>query len=120
VCIREYWCYQEEITAQDGILFKGMRVIVPNSLRAQIVDRAHSSHLGMEAGVRRARNVLFWLGMAADIKNKVSSCEICSEYQIKQQREPLMTPSTPWCKVAQGSGLFGHGGLLVTTWSWTS
>ena len=33
VCIREYWNYKEELTVQDGRLYKGMKVIVPASMR---------------------------------------------------------------------------------------
>ena len=28
-CVREYWNYKEELTVQDGVLYKGMMVIVP-------------------------------------------------------------------------------------------
>lgn len=48
--------------------------------------------------------------MTADIKEMVSQCSICAEYQVKQQKEPLMTckiPARPWKMVAQD--LFTHG-----------
>ena len=40
-----------------------MKVIVPTSMRPQMIARVHSSHLGPDACVRRARDVLFWPGM---------------------------------------------------------
>ena len=61
--------------------------------------RTHASHQGAEAGIRRAREVIFWPGMTAEIKQQVSQCAVCSEYSAKQQKEPLMTyelPSRPW------------------------
>ena len=58
----------EELEVQDGVLFKGMKVIVPASMRPQMIVRAHSSHLGPDACVRRARDVLFWPSMADQIK----------------------------------------------------
>ena len=30
ICIHSYWNYRDEITAQDGILYRGSRVIIPN------------------------------------------------------------------------------------------
>ena len=48
--------------------------------------------------------------MTADIKEMVSQCSICAEYQVKQQKEPLMIceiPARPWKTVAQD--LFTHG-----------
>ena len=87
VCIRAYWGYRDEITAQNGILFKGPR----QSLRTKMLARTHSSHQGAEACVRRARDVIFWPGMTAEIKEMANQCSICNEYKHKQHKEPLMT-----------------------------
>ena len=80
VCIREYWNYKEELTVQDGILYKGMKVIVPAFMRPQMIARAHSSHLGPDACVRRARDVLIWPSMADQIKDQVQSCEVSNDF----------------------------------------
>ena len=117
VSIREYWNFREEITVQDGIMFKGMKIIIPLAMRAQMIAKSHTSHLGAEACVRRARDVLFWPGMANDIRNKVQSCEICNDFQTKQQKEPLMThkiPETPWSKVGQDLCSYRGEQYLVT------
>ena len=117
VSIREYWTCREDITAQDGVLYKGMKVIVPTVMRRNMMDKVHSSHQGVAACVRRARDVLFWPGMSAEITEMVTACSVCSEYQVRQQKEPLMThkiPKTPWTKV--GQDLFSYQGdnYLVT------
>ena len=46
--IRNYFHFKEELTIQDGILFKGNRVIVPVALRPLMVKKVHSSHIGIE------------------------------------------------------------------------
>ena len=117
VCNHEYWNYNEELTVQDGVLFKGMKVIVPTSMRPQMIARVHSSHLGPDACVRRARDVLFWPGMVGQIKDQVQRCEVCNDFLSRQQKQPLMTykiPEIPWSKV--GQDLFTEGGenYLVT------
>ena len=61
--------------------------------------------------VRRARETLFWPGMADDIKQFISKCETCRKYEISNQKEPLMpheAPSLPWEKV--GVDLFSIDG----------
>ena len=35
--IREYWNYKEELTVEDGVLYKGMKVFVPISMRPQMI-----------------------------------------------------------------------------------
>lgn len=47
---------------QKGVLYKGMKVIVPTAIRALMLNGVHSSHLGVVARVRLARDVLFWPG----------------------------------------------------------
>ena len=110
VSIREFWNYKEELTVQDGVLYKGMKVIVPTSMRPQMIARVHSSHLGPDACARRARAVLFWPGMISRIKEQVQSCEVCNDFLARQQKEPLMThkiPDTRWSKVGQDLFVLG-------------
>ena len=120
VCFHEYWNYNEELTVQYGVLYKGMKVIVPASLRPQMIARAHSSHPGPDACVRRARDVLFWPSMADQIKNQVQNCEVSNDFLAsRQQKEPLMTHKipgqTPWSKVGQDLFTLGDENYLVTS-----
>ena len=94
-----------------------MKVIVPGSMRHQMIARAHSSHPGPDACVHRARNVLFWPSMADQIKDQVHNCEDCNDFLARQQKEPLMThkiPKTPWSKVGQDLFTLGDENYLVT------
>ena len=57
--IRNYFHFKEELTIQDGIIFKGNRVIVPVALRPVMVKKVHSSHIVIEGCFQKARDVLF-------------------------------------------------------------
>ena len=60
--------------------------------------------------MRRAREALFWPGMSDDIKEYISTCEICQHYDVQQQPETLLPPEItdrPWQKV--GLDLFFNG-----------
>ena len=117
VCICEYWNYKEELTVQDGVLYKGMKVIVPTSMRSQMIVRTHSSHLGPDACVRRSRDVLFWPSMADQIKDQVQNCEVCNDFLARQQKELLMAhkvPENPCSKVGQDLFTLGDENYLVT------
>ena len=99
---RLFWNYRDEITYHHGILFKGERVIVPASMRSEMLQLIHASHLGVDKCKHRARDVIFWPGMCAQIKDMVSTCLTCSMYQRNNPKEPLLshsTPSRPWEKV---------------------
>ncbi|CAC5404986.1 unnamed protein product [Mytilus coruscus] len=43
-----YFDIRDELTLQNGLLFKGERFIIPKSLRTDMIKRIHSSHIGIE------------------------------------------------------------------------
>lgn len=115
--IHSYWNYRDEITAQDGVLYRGSRVIIPRTMRPDMLKKAHENHQGAEATIRRAKDVLFWPGMNGDIHNVVSQCSLCNEYLTKQQKEPMMTPeipTRPWQVVAQDLFTLDRENFLIT------
>lgn len=102
IAIRPYWNVKDTLTVQDGIIYHSSRVVIPKALRPEMLRRTHSSHLGIEASLRKARDSLYWPLMNEEIKDFVSQCSTCSTFQHKQQKEPLMThdiPEQPWLKL---------------------
>lgn len=53
--IKSYFSCREEIMVQNGLLFKGERIIVPAQLRKEMMEKIHSFHLGIEGCLRRAK-----------------------------------------------------------------
>ena len=88
--LKTYWNYRDEISSIDGLMFKGLKLIIPKELRNEMLDKIHSSHLGMVKCKSRAREVLFWPSMNSDIEEKVSRCAICALNQPQNPKEPLM------------------------------
>ena len=52
--LHPYFTVRDELTAQNGILFKGLRCEIPASLRPKIRERLHGAHTGVEGCLRRA------------------------------------------------------------------
>ncbi|KAJ8371210.1 hypothetical protein SKAU_G00112380 [Synaphobranchus kaupii] len=120
--VRLYWPIKEELSVQNGVLFRGQRVVIPKSLRPEMLARVHCSHIGGEACYRQARETIYWPGMQSEIKDFVSKCTTCNEYAIEQQKETLLShelPTRPWQIVSLD--LFQHSGkdflLLVDHYS---
>lgn len=98
-----YWNVRDEVSICDGLLFKGDRIITPVHLQSEMLQRVHSSHLGVEKCLARARELLYWPGMTSQIKDKVAQCGVCNKYRNKQSKQPLLPhdiPDRPWQKVA--------------------
>ena len=99
---------RDELTLQDGLIFKANTVVIPRSLHADMKARVHSSHLGTESCPRRACECIYWPRMSAEIKQYISACEIWGELDTTSQpNEPLISHevlSCPWERV--GTDIF--------------
>ena len=103
LCIREYWPYRDELTTQNGLAYRGTRIIIPTAMRAELTNRAHASHLGIQYTCNTARPIMYWPRMTADLTDAVNRCETCQTTQPAAPKEPLMThpiPQIPWQSVA--------------------
>ncbi|XP_013415834.1 uncharacterized protein K02A2.6-like [Lingula anatina] len=92
---REYWPYRDELSCQDGILYRGTRVVIPTILRKQMLERVHATHQGTETAIRKARDAIFWPQISNDIRNVVATCNVCQENQPRQQKEPMHSQPIP-------------------------
>ena len=114
---RCYWGFRDELTLQDGLIFKGDKVMIPKEMRQLMLTKIHISHQGPDACIRRAKDVLFWPGMTAEIRQLVSQCSVCNEFLQKQSKEPLMTyeiPAYPWQMVGQDLFTVHNQDYLIT------
>ena len=117
VSIREYWAYRDELSVHDGVMYKGMRFVVPPSMRRHMLSQVHGSHLGIVKCKSRAAEAMFWPGMNSQIEDMVNDCSPCNEYQNHQAREPLhptKTPDLPWVQVAADIFEWEHKHYLLT------
>ena len=115
--IKPFYNVKEELSLADGVLLKVDRVVVPSSMRADMLKRIHEDHIGIEKSKARAREVMYWPRMNAEIDDYISKCGVCLQHRNSQQKESLIShdvPVGPWEKV--GSDLFhclGQNYLLL-------
>ena len=81
-CAREYWNYKEELSVEDRLLFKSDRLVVPKTMRPDVLNDLHGAHLGENKSLSLARDYVFWPSMTAHIKQwrTVRVCKVFSEY----------------------------------------
>ena len=102
-----YFSFRDELSIYDGLVFKGERLLLPRQMRPKMKERLHSSHIGVNGCLRRARECMYWPDMTAELKGYISQCDICSKYEVRQLRESLMSheiTDRPWEKV--GTNLY--------------
>lgn len=112
-----YFASRDEYSVQNGLIFKGERVVIPCELRKEIKTKIHSSHIGVEGCLRRARECVYWPGMNAEIKEYVSQCETCNKYNTDQRKETLLSHETgdrPWDRIGVDLFEMKNQNFLVT------
>ncbi|XP_048751585.2 uncharacterized protein K02A2.6-like [Ostrea edulis] len=95
VSTHSFWNSRDELSVMDGIIFKGMRIVFPPSLRPHMLELIHQSHLGIVKCKQRAREVAYWPGMNSQIEETVCNCSKCATFQNKQTPEPLKPSPVP-------------------------
>ena len=69
--ILEYWNHRDELSFADDLIFRGQTILIPKSLRQEMIHAVHFSHIGVQKTLQRAKDVPFWPGMT---KNLQSMC----------------------------------------------
>jgi len=100
--IRSYFDVRDELTIQDELVFKGQRLVIPTVLQNEVMSTIHSTHVGLEGCLRRARDNVYWPQMNAQLKDYISRCDICLAFRENPGKETLKQhefPARPWSKV---------------------
>ena len=43
--IQKYWTFHEELTIEDGLILKGMIIVIPEKKTEEILKQIHEGHL---------------------------------------------------------------------------
>lgn len=90
-----YWNYHDELTAADGLVLKGTRVVIPKSLQPGVLRQLHYAHQGAEKCKLRAKGSVFWANINRDIEELVKSCPPCQRHQKLNVKGPLLLHDVP-------------------------
>ncbi len=97
-----FWPVRFEIGSENGMLMRGCRIVIPKSMRAEMLEKLHTGHLGITKCRSRARETMWWPGISSHIETMIKKCTVCIQ-KSSNRHEPLMTtdfPTRPWQKIA--------------------
>ena len=100
--IHPYFDVRDELTVQDQLVFKGSRLVIPASMRKEMIAVVHATRIGIEGCIRRARETMFWPRMATEIKEYIVKCDVCMAHHNSPGKEPINQhefAARPWAKV---------------------
>ena len=69
--LKKFAALSSEITVQRDILVRGSRLIIPDKLRREMIERIHEGHQGIVKCRERAKAAIWWPGMSKELKEYV-------------------------------------------------
>lgn len=77
--IQPFWKVKDDLSLQNGVIFRSSRVFIPEKFREFILDELHSGHQGISAIKALARSYVWWPSIDSELESKVRGCIPCQE-----------------------------------------
>ena len=104
--LREYFQFRTSLHTTDGVVLYKDRVVIPTSLRNEVLSSLHSAHQGVTAMTARAESSIFWPGITPAIIALRAACQQCNRIAPSNPSAPptpLTTLTTLFSVFAQTS-----------------
>jgi hypothetical protein len=59
-CLKKYYTFREEQGTYNGLLFKGIRIIVRETMKKYALQMSNVGHIGVQQTLRRAKDAMYW------------------------------------------------------------
>lgn len=89
-------------TICNGMIFWQDRVVIPQNLRASVLEELHSTHIGITKMKQLSRRYVYWEGINQEIEQLVRACEQCAMLRNNPPRvdvHPWDEPQHNWERV---------------------
>ncbi|XP_076301806.1 uncharacterized protein LOC143219883 [Lasioglossum baleicum] len=113
---KKYYAKRHELYIEKDCLLWGYRVIIPDSLRPQILQELHDSHFGSVKMKMRARSYVWWPNIDAQLEELAATCKVCMQERKAPPKVPLnLWPSPNKCWSRIHSDFLGpfHGHMFM-------
>ena len=107
-----------EISVTGGVVLRGNRIVIPESLQKRVIKIAHQAHQGIVKTKQCLREKVWFPGIDVLVEAEIKSCIPCQASNPQTaNREPLQPsklPSKPWTELSMDfAGPFPSGELLM-------
>ena len=86
---------RQEYTIQNGLVYKGFRIVPPQDMHLEILKILHADHPGINRMVRMARKYFWWPRIDQHINSFVQKCRTCQVNANKRIKAHLSSWEEP-------------------------
>lgn len=87
--LQPYFKIRNELSVDQDCILWGMRVVIPSSYRATLLEELHAEHTGMVHMKSMARSYFWWPKLDADIEDRARQCRACAVHMNMPPKAPL-------------------------------
>ena len=103
--LRPFYQYSSHLSSFDEVVLYYDQIVIPKSLRPQVLDSLHSAHQGVSQMCSRAESSFFWPGMTPEI---TLMRDICSDCNRMAPFQPSASPTPPIQPVYPFQAIVAH------------
>ncbi|XP_055523016.1 uncharacterized protein LOC129717191 [Wyeomyia smithii] len=98
--LKKYWCFRDEMAVNDMLVFKSNQVLIPQSLRKDMLAKVHSGHSGIQSCetnliLDRGKEYLLLIDSHSGYFDIKQLPETTSRYVIEQLKEWFSVHGVP-------------------------
>lgn len=100
--LKHFFNRRTSLSVSNGVILFGDRVVIPEILRAKIIQQLHKGHPGIVRMKHLARSYVYWPKIDQEIENFVKFCTKCAvagKSPIKTLLHSWPTPNKIWERV---------------------
>ena len=100
--LRHFRKLENTLTVDNGCVFNGSRIVIPEALRRQVLHLLHLGHVGMQRMKQLARSAVYWPHIDENIADLLRGCTSCVEHQNAPEKAPIhpwILPEKPWSRI---------------------
>ena len=97
--LHPYFKRKIQLTIHQGCILCGLRVVIPQYVRKQVLEEVHSAHAGVVRMKSLARRHVWWPHTDQDNEKRAKECQPCQKNQrnlAKALLHPWKMPQQPW------------------------
>ena len=82
----DFWSFRQEISEEDGLLYKSQRLIMPHSERLETLKVLHLGHYAVDKMQLRALETVYWPRINKDMLKHYQSVRLPSNIQSPKEK----------------------------------
>ena len=93
--LKPFYANRYKFSYVNNLLMYNKRLVIPPSLRNDMINLAHEGHQGITKTLSRLRRTVWWPGMTKEVKLFVASCHDCQVVGSLPKPTPLQMTEIP-------------------------